>query len=85
MYIFFNHLESVYMNDVWSFNTSTMEWVEIKTTGDIPSQRSNCSMSYDVKSNRIVVFGGGGPNKKRFNTINILNWATKEWIEIQPK
>ena len=39
--------ESIYMNDVWSFNTTTMEWTEIKTTGDIPSQRSNCTMSYD--------------------------------------
>lgn len=73
----FLHLESVYMNDVWSFNTTTMEWTEIKTTGDIPSQRSNCSMSYDSENDRIVVFGGGGPNKKRFNTINMLNWITK--------
>lgn len=73
------------MNDVWSFNTTTMEWTEIKTTGDVPSQRSNCSMSYDSENDRIIVFGGGGQNKKRFNTINILNWITKEWIEIQPK
>lgn len=73
------------MNDVWSFNTTTMEWNEIKTTGDVPSHRSNCSMSYDSENDRIVVFGGGGPNKKRFNTINVLNWITKEWIEIPPK
>ena len=84
MYIY-PHLESVYMNDVWSFNTTTMEWTEIKTTGDVPSQRSNCSMSYDSENDRIIVFGGGGPNKKRFNPIKILNWITKEWIEIHPK
>ena len=73
------------MNDVWSFNTTTMEWMEIKTTGDVPSPRSNCTMSYDSQNDRIVVFGGGGPNKKRFNTVNVLNWGTKEWIEICPK
>ena len=73
------------MNDVWSFNTVTMTWAEIKTTGDLPSNRSNCSMNYDRENNRIVVFGGGGPNKKRFNSINILDWSTKEWIEINPK
>lgn len=42
-------------------------------------------MSYDKENNRIIVFGGGGPNKRRFNTINILDWTKKEWLEIQPK
>lgn len=73
------------MNDLWSFNTITMEWKEITTTGDVPSQRSNCSMSYDKGNNRIIVFGGGGANKKRYNSINILDWGTKEWMEILPK
>jgi hypothetical protein len=26
-------LDSTYMNDVWSFNTLTMDWNEIETTG----------------------------------------------------
>lgn len=73
------------MNDVWSFNTVTMSWHEIKTTGDIPSCRSNCSMNYDKNNHKLVVFGGGGPNKKRFNSINLLDWHTKEWREITPK
>ena len=67
------------MNDVWTYNTLTMEWTEVKTTGDTPANRSNCSMNYDRQNNRIVIFGGGGPNKKRFNSISLLNWATKEW------
>jgi hypothetical protein len=37
-------------------------------------------MSYDSENDRIIIFGGGGPNKKRFNTINVLNWMSKEWI-----
>jgi hypothetical protein len=65
------------MNDIWSFNTITMEWTEIETKGDIPSYRSNCSMNYDAENNRVIVFGGGGANKKRFNSINILDWKTK--------
>lgn len=73
------------MNDVWTFNTITMEWTEVQTKGDIPSNRSNCSMHYDKENDRLIVFGGGGANKQRFNTINILNWQTKEWIEINPK
>jgi hypothetical protein len=25
----------------------------------------------------IIIFGGGGSSKKRFNTLNILDWNTK--------
>ena len=42
-------------------------------------------MSYDPVNKRIVVFGGGGANKRRFNSLNMLDWATKEWMEIIPK
>lgn len=80
-----NKIDSNYMNDLWTFNTITMEWKEVQTSGDIPSHRSNCSMSYDRNNNRVIVFGGGGANKRRFNTISILDWKTKEWMEINPK
>jgi hypothetical protein len=73
------------MNDLWTYNAATLKWAEIQTTGDRPSHRSNCSMNYDPQTNTIVVFGGGGPNKQRFNSINILDWKTKKWIEINPK
>jgi hypothetical protein len=73
------------MNDLWTFNTITMEWNEVQTTGDVPSLRSNCTMHYDKDNDRLILFGGGGPNKQRFNTISLLDWKTKEWMEISPK
>lgn len=42
-------------------------------------------MNYDSERRRIIIFGGGGPNKKRFNSIHVLDWNTKVWKEIQPK
>lgn len=81
----FSQLDSTYMNDIWSFNTITMEWNEIQTTGDIPSHRSNCTMHYDSDNDRLIVFGGGGANKLRYDTINLLNWKNKEWTEYSPK
>lgn len=35
------------MNDIWTYNTVSMTWSEVKTSGDVPSSRSNCSMNYD--------------------------------------
>lgn len=73
------------MNDIWVYNTATMQWTEVKTTGAIPSHRSNSSLHYDSQNNQLVLFGGGGSNKVRFNAIHLLNWATKVWVEIMPK
>jgi hypothetical protein len=73
------------MHDLWTYNSTTMKWHEVHTTGDKPAQRSNCSMNYDPVNNNIVIFGGGGPNKQRFNAVNVLDWNTKNWIEILPK
>lgn len=73
------------MNDLWTYNAITMEWNEVHTTGERPSHRSNCSMNYDPSNHKVVVFGGGGPNKQRFNSVSILDWATKHWVEIRPK
>ena len=30
------------------------------------------------------MFGGGGSNKTRYNTINVLDWDSKVWTEITP-
>jgi hypothetical protein len=84
--VFFGgYADSNYMNDLWSYHSASLQWKEVVTTGDRPSHRSNCSMNYDPHSNQIVVFGGGGPNKQRFNSIHLLDWNTKNWVEIAPK
>lgn len=79
MIFFGGYADSNYMNDMWSFNSSNSKWSKVETSGDIPENRSNCTMNYDIKRERIIVFGGGGHNKKRFNTIHILDWNTKVW------
>ena len=42
-------------------------------------------MNYDATSNKVIIFGGGGPNKQRFNSITVLDWETKVWQEINPR
>ena len=80
---FEDNVETIYMNDLWVFNTISMKWTEIQTSGTSPSPRSNCSASYDKKNNRIYFFGGGGSNKMRYNSISVLDWQTKTWSEIK--
>ena len=42
-------------------------------------------MHYDAKHNNVIIFGGGGYEKKHFNTVSILDLSTKEWKEIVPE
>lgn len=73
------------MNDLWTYHAASQTWREVPTAGDRPAPRSNCSMNYDPRSNQLVLFGGGGPNKTRFNCVSVLDWASKNWVEIAPK
>ena len=41
-------------------------------------------MHYLPQTHSVILFGGGGPNKKRFNTVYSLDVATKTWRELIP-
>jgi len=73
------------MNDLWTYHATERVWKEINTTGQKPTHRSNCTINYDPMTNQVVVFGGGGSNKQRFNSVSVLDWNTKVWREIAPK
>jgi len=70
------------MNDLWSLNVLTFKWTLVNQLGIVPESRSNATMNYDKVNGRILLFGGGGNGKKRFNTVHSLNWSTKEWTEL---
>ena len=77
-----SHLDAEYMNDLWSFNPTTMAWTRIEATGDVPSERSNSTLHYDSQRQRLILFGGGAPEQRRFRSIYSLDWKTKNWTEI---
>ncbi|MCB0369686.1 MAG: hypothetical protein KDD45_09650 [Bdellovibrionales bacterium] len=41
-------------------------------------------MCYDDVNNQLLLFGGGGTNKQRFNTVSSLDLVSMNWIEIEP-
>lgn len=73
-----------YLNDVWSFSLKDYEWTEIATTGDLPETRSNYTVHYNSIDNEIIIFGGGSDHKTRYNSVCLLNWATKKWTRVLP-
>ena len=77
--------DNYYMNDLWTFSTLTLEWKYHETSGNIPEPRSNATLNYDHLNHRLVLFGGGGQGKKRFNSVFALNWITKKWVELEPQ
>jgi hypothetical protein len=72
------------MNDIWVYHLKTMSWKEVTTTGDVPDHRSNATLNYDAVNHQLILFGGGGPNKQRFNSISVLDLKSLSWVEFQP-
>jgi hypothetical protein len=68
------------MNDLWRYSLSDKLWQQINTYGDIPPCRSNSTLCYDSVNKQLLLFGGGGPNKQRFNTVSTLDLKTLHWF-----
>ncbi len=45
-------------NDVWALDLKTMKWKELKTTGAVPTARSNPAGAYNKLTKEMIVFGG---------------------------
>lgn len=78
------HSDSQYRNDLWSYDTVSMVWTEIQTEGEIPAIRSNATLHFCPQGQQLILFGGGGPNKSRYNDVCLLDWETKHWTRLLP-
>jgi hypothetical protein len=72
------------MNDLWVYDLKSQSWKEILPMGDVPDARSNATLNYDPVNHQLILFGGGGPNKQRFNSVCILDLNTFQWMEFPP-
>ena len=74
------HLEKnrrVYMNDLWFLSLENYHWEQIKSYGDIPSQR--CAHSRVARGDNVLVFGGYCELGNHMNDLYELNCFTKVW------
>jgi hypothetical protein len=72
------------MNDLWVYSLKNLAWKEVVALGDVPEPRSNSTLNYDSVNNQLILFGGGGPNKQRFNSISVFDLKTEHWVEFPP-
>lgn len=72
------------MNDLWVYDLRGQTWRQVISSGDVPEPRSNATLNYDIINHQLILFGGGGPNKQRFNSICILDLNSLQWMEFPP-
>lgn len=48
------------LGDLWAFDLKTNQWIE-RTSGTKPPARQYYGRSFDVRRNRMLIFGGSGP------------------------
>ncbi len=65
------------LSDMWQWDGAG--WSEIKMTGPTPGNRYQPLMVYDVKHEKIVLYGGLGDFKD-----DTWEWDGKQWIEVRP-
>ncbi|XP_022536602.2 uncharacterized protein zmp:0000001301 isoform X2 [Astyanax mexicanus] len=83
IYVYGGILYGVPTDDLMMFNTVSMIWTPIKTTGTSPSARYNHMCA--VVNEQIFVFGGCGEDGSYHKDIHILNTETLVWQKNEVK
>lgn len=69
-------------NSVWTYDFNTNTWQEFKNKKDGPAVRDYQTLAYDVKADKIIMYGG-------YDYGNDETWAydlnTNTWQEMQPQ
>ncbi|XP_072515267.1 uncharacterized protein [Salminus brasiliensis] len=77
IYVYGGILDGVPTDDLMMFNTVSMIWTPIKTTGTSPSARYNHMCA--AVNEQIFLFGGCGEDGSYYKDIHILNTETLVW------
>lgn len=70
---------SVFFNDTWKYNYNTNTWTELHPISS-PSKRTKGFAAYDIESDRVVWFGGYGPDMKLLDETWSYNLDENTWV-----
>ncbi|XP_059400813.1 uncharacterized protein zmp:0000001301 [Carassius carassius] len=83
IYVFGGILDSVSTDDLMMFNTVSLNWMPIKTTGALPSARYGHSLA--VVGEQIFLFGGCSEDGSQTKDMCALNTETLVWEQCKVK
>ncbi|MHA2116965.1 MAG: Kelch repeat-containing protein, partial [Candidatus Thorarchaeota archaeon] len=76
---------AVIHSDTWAFDLETTTWEEMNSSG--PAARYGAAITYDVESDRVIVFGGNPSASTTTNTFSdtlIFDYDLNRWAEVTP-
>ncbi|ROL54997.1 Rab9 effector protein with kelch motifs [Anabarilius grahami] len=83
IYVYGGILDGVPTDDLMMFNTVSLIWMPIKTTGALPSERYN--HSFAVVGEQIFLFGGCSEDGSQLKDMYALNAETLVWEQFKVK
>ncbi|XP_030622920.1 acyl-CoA-binding domain-containing protein 6 [Chanos chanos] len=83
IYVYGGLLDGVPTDDLMMFNTVSLTWTPIKTTGTLPSARYN--HSFAVVNELVYLFGGCSEDECYQKDIHVLNTGTLTWQKCEVK
>jgi N-acetylneuraminic acid mutarotase len=72
-----------FLNDLSAYDLTTNTWTELDPSGARPSARIFCTMTYDPRSRRLIVFGGRD-GTTRLNDTWAYDPIGNTWTELRP-
>ncbi|CAB1352132.1 unnamed protein product [Coregonus sp. 'balchen'] len=77
IYVYGGHQDGVPTDDLMMFNTASLNWTPVKTTGTLPSARYN--QTFAVVSEQVFMFGGCAEDGCYYRDIHVLNTESLVW------
>ncbi|KAG9353662.1 hypothetical protein JZ751_011784, partial [Albula glossodonta] len=77
IYVFGGILDGIVRDDLLMFNTVSMTWTPIKTSGHLPPAR--CNHTFAVVSEQIYLFGGCSADDSFYKEVHVLSTAKMKW------
>ncbi|MBY8987598.1 MAG: hypothetical protein KGD61_04010 [Candidatus Lokiarchaeota archaeon] len=71
------------MNDTWIYDSQTNQWTEVFPVNK-PSNRQGQSMYYDVRTQRVILFGGYREVGGHLDDTWEYNYTDNSWTELGP-
>jgi N-acetylneuraminic acid mutarotase len=72
------------LDDTWSYDPEAGTWTLLQLLGDVSLGRGHSSLVYDLRSGKVILFGGISSLKKPLNDTWAYDRAANTWTNLRP-